>query len=229
MNKKYLLTTIILIVMLCSGQIFAADLTLGVFGGINMGWGSGNDYDDMIDALEYGFGKASSEARMGFSLGLFLDIPISETFSIQPELQYTVAKVGYNFTDLNDLVLEDLEVEATETYNTLLVPILAKYKILAGKGKINIFGGPMIVLLLGDVKYKEEYDYYGDTDSFTDEFEPDKSLGLGFSVGIGYEVPMGNGKLVTDLRFSKTLTEFYDNYESGLNTFGFNIGYGFNI
>jgi len=227
MFKKYLI--IWLLFGLFSGQIFASDLTLGFLGGINIGWGSGDDYDDMIDYYEYLFGKASSESRMGFSLGLFLDIPVSESFSIQPELQYAVAKNGASVTDYNDYIAEGLKVETTETVNILYIPVLAKYKIPVGKGKINLFGGPMVFVILGDVKYKEEYDYNGETDSYTDENETDNNLGIGFSIGVGYEVPMGNGKLVTDLRFSKTLTEIMDDYDGKLNIFGINLGYGFNL
>ena len=228
MKFKSLFTSVIMLLLFTS-SIFAADLTLGGYAGITMGWESGEDSRDFIDVLDNGFGKASNESRMGFSLGIFLDIPISESFSIQPELQYTLAKTGYNYTDLNDIILEDLKVETTETFNTLVIPIYAKYKILAGKGKINLFGGPMIFLILGDAEYKAELNYYGDTESVTEDFETDKSAGFGFSIGVGYEIPMGNGKLVTDLRFSKTLTDIMDNYNGRLNILGVNIGYGFNL
>jgi len=214
----------IILVILAAGSLSAADLTLGVYAGINLGWFSGDDWEDIIDAAEAYYGEASSESRLCFSIAGFLDIALSESFSLQPELQFTSGKGGAKITDsVGDTV------ELTETINTLVIPVLGKYKIPAGKGKINIFGGPALIMILGDIEYKEEYNIDGDTSTDTSTEEPDNKAGFGFTIGAGYEVPMGNGKFITDLCFSKSLTDFFDNDDTRLNTLGLNIGYGFNL
>ncbi len=224
MFKKCLFFTVL--VMSFSVSVSAADVTWGGFVGINSGWASGEDWSDMVDYYEWYYGQASNKSKIGFTVATYLDIAFTRSFSLQPELQYTFLRDGIKITDYYDD-----SVEITETYNTLVFPLLAKYKIRVGvkKGLIDLFAGPAMILILGDVKYKEEYDLSGNTSAYESDYEPDSRVGMGIIIGAGYEVPTQKGAFIFDIRYSKSLTDFYDNYDQKLNTLGLNMGYGFKL
>ncbi len=219
--KKILFITIVM--MISAGNIFA-DVTLGAYAGINTGWYNGSDWDDYIDYLENKYGEASNKARLGFSVAGFADFEITDNFSIQPEIKITTYKGGFEIEDnVGDTV------ELTETNTALVIPVLAKVKFNAGRGKFCLFGGPDLIMILGDVKQKTKIEISGSSSTDKDTYEPDTSVGLGLEIGAGYESPMGNGKFITDLRYSKLLFDTVDNFKAKMDTIGINLGYGFNL
>ena len=211
----------LLLMMLFSVNIFA-DVTFGAFAGINTGWYSGNDWDDFVDYYESVYGNASGKARFGFTLAAFLDLGINENFSIQPELQFTTFKGGLEVTDsVGDTI------ETYETNNSLVIPVLAKIKFNTGKGKFSLFGGPELIMVIGDVQTKTRVTISGSSGTSKSDYELDNTTGMGFTIGAGYELPLGSSKFITDFRYSRSLFDTLDNDDTRFNSIGLNIGYGF--
>lgn len=112
--------------------------------------------------------KSDMNAKVGYTLGLGVDLPVAPSFSVQSGLMFTGkgAKLG------------DLKV--TPTY--LDIPILAAYKMaVADDVNIVINAGPYIGIGLGG-KYKigdTKLDYFGDDRA--------RRFDLGLQYGLGAE------------------------------------------
>ena len=219
MKKTLLLLTMILI----SVNSFALDNIFGLSAGYNGAWFSGGDWDKHVDNY-----YDQNEMKSGMSFGLFYDIGINKYFSIQPEMNF-VKSGGKTSSDNNydsgeDVYYDDI---LTEKITLLTFPVYAKLKLKTGKGRITLFAGPMLTLLIGA---KEEY--YIDIDGYgsgtaTGNVDADNNWLFGYSAGTGYETPMGVGYLITNVRYSQILNSYLDELEIKINNFGVNVGYGF--
>ncbi len=213
-----------MILVFAAAFLPAADLTFGVSTGINWGWLSGSDWDDLIDMYD-----ADNMVEKGGSFGLFLDIAVSEKISIQPELNLTVTKGGLEAKDIYDDYYDVyFDEELTQSVTMLSLPVLAKYKIGAGKGKFSFLAGPVVSVVMGDVTVTDKITVEGyGSDSEDYDIEPDNSLVLGLTAGAGYEFPVGKGRLYLDFRYYHSLTSIFDDDDTKLNNMGLNLGYGF--
>lgn len=82
--------------------------------------------------------------------------------------------------------------------------------------------GPQLTWLISDLEVEMESDFFSDT--FSDE--PDERFLLGFSLGTGIELPLGDRGLVgLDAMYTRTLTSFYDDGDWYLNNLSFGLGY----
>ena len=87
-------------------------------------------------------GVSVSEDAAVFYVGVFADLPLSEKFSIQPEVQYVNVS------------------KSSESSGFLLFPILAKYKIIEGFG---VLAGQQLDILLPDLFIGENFDDFENT------------------------------------------------------------------
>ena len=220
------LSILFLFIFIISSSTFAVDLIVGATAGFNGSWYSSGDWDDYID--DY---YDANKMKPGMSFSLFFDIGFSPSFSLQPELwlvnngaKATTSNI-YNST--YDVYYDD---ELTESAMHLTVPLLFKYKIQAGSGKINLFAGPLVSLLLGEIKekYKISVDGGGSNSDKVD-IEADNKFHYGYAAGIGYEFPLGKGLFITDLRYSQILSSYYDDFDLKVNNFTASLGYGFRL
>ncbi len=226
------------IFLLLAINVFSADLIFGAIGGVNLGWFSGDDWNDYVDYL-----GAESKAKMGYNIGLFLDILINNNLSIQPEILYT--SFGGKLAS-EDQYLVDYDIYVDEelifTVNSITLPILVKYKIdagdyfEAGSGKIALFAGPVFYLITKDinVKYKlSSTGYYPYTEK--GNIEADNKTVLGMTLGIGYNIPLmtgaykRKGEIIIDLRYYRFLTGLFEDDDQRSNYVGVNIGYGIGL
>jgi hypothetical protein len=126
--KKLLVLLVTVASLNCFAQEVDDDLApkVGVKGGINLS----NLYVDEV---------ADEHLKVGYNLGLFAKLPLSQFFAIQPELLYTTkgAKLTYN----NFLQGSG---EYRFNLNYLELPVLAVFNI--GKN-FNIHAGPYIGFL----------------------------------------------------------------------------------
>jgi len=148
--KKIFLTGILSILFV--GFSFA-QTKIGVTAGLNVSSYSG----DVSDAVNF---------KAGFQAGLVMDLGISKSFSVIPELLFS--QRGAKYKDIN----------ISETLNYLQIPINAAYKLDAGYGSnVIIFAGP--------------YFGYGISGSDGVKFgsKPSelKPFDFGIDFGIGYE------------------------------------------
>ncbi|MDW5288306.1 porin family protein [Formosa sp. PL04] len=145
--KKLLLVT--LISVLGFTNVNAQDIQFGAKAGLNFASVVG-DYSDDFDTVT------------AFNFGVMAEIPISSTFSFQPELIFSGQ--GYSIGD--DVV----------ALNYLNVPLMAKYYVTQG---FSVQAGPQVGFLLN-----VNDDDLGIEDSFN-------TVDFGINLGLGYKLKNG--------------------------------------
>lgn len=133
----------------------------GVKGGVNLSNVTGDDVGNL-------------DSRTSFNLGLFMEIPISERFSFQPEVLYSGQ--GFNLNDKAEYKLDYIQV-----------PLMAKVYIVKG---LYAEAGPQF-----GFKVKEEVDYESGVIGGTVDVDPDdsviKSFDTNLALGAGYKFDNG--------------------------------------
>lgn len=161
--KNLFLVTVIGIFSVSTIYAQADDTTtqFGVKGGVNLATITGDDVGDL-------------DSRTSFHLGLFMEIPISERFSFQPEVLYS--SQGFSISDQADYKLDYVQV-----------PLMAKVYIIKG---LYAEAGPQF-----GFKTKEEVDYESGSTGGSIEFDPDDSVIKNFdtnlALGAGYKFDNG--------------------------------------
>ncbi len=120
------------------------------------------------------FAELGQTTKIGFNLGGFAEIGISDKLFIQPELLFSTQ--GTN-------IKESEFLEKTKwNLNYLNIPLMAKYYVV---DKLSIEAGPQFGFLLSaKVKYTDsEYD----ESVSLDVKEGFKSIDFGFNIGGGYD------------------------------------------
>jgi len=148
--KKIFLTGILSILFV---GISFAQARIGATAGLNVSTYTG----DVSDAVDF---------KAGFQAGLVVDLGITESFSVIPELLFS--QRGAKFKGGN----------VSQTLNYLQLPINAAYKLEAGYGsKVIIFAGPYL-----------GYGISGsDGIKFGSKIEEVKPFDFGLNFGLGYQ------------------------------------------
>lgn len=146
------------------------DSRIGIKGGLNIS----NFYRDNV---------GDQNARFGFNLGLFTELAVGESFSIQPELLLSTKgnRATYGADDgVLDLVGAEGEVKTNLTY--IDIPVLAK--VTFGE-VINVHIGPYASYLIGANASTE-----GDLASGSQELNRDnfKAWDYGLAAGLGVDL-----------------------------------------
>jgi len=167
--KKIMLTAAAVLAFAFSN---AQETKFGVKAGLNLANLTG-DYD-------------GASSLIGFHVGGFAEIKLTDKFAIQPELLYSAqgAKIEQTFFD------ESFEFDTKLNY--LNIPVLAKYYITEG---FSVEAGPQVGFLLSAKEDGEDAkDYY-------------KSVDFGFNVGAGYNF---TENLSVGLRYTIGLSSIAD-------------------
>ncbi|MCA0153848.1 porin family protein [Winogradskyella vincentii] len=177
--------------------ILQAQVKFGAKAGVNFASITGEDTDDL-------------DGITSFHIGAMVEIPVSEKFSVQPELLYS-AQGATTSEDGMDL---DFKV------NYINVPIMAKYFVAEG---LSLEAGPQLGFLIdaeiegGDVSI--------------DIKDQVNSFDFGVNFGLGYKLDSG---LNFGARYNLGLSdgnddpEFFESEEAFKNgVFQFSIGYFF--
>ena len=130
----------------------------GAKGGLNFSTFSGDGFSDF---------EEDSKARTAYHLGLLAEIPVSDRFSIQPEVLYSAQ--GYDITEIENS--DDIEFQL----DYVTVPVLAKLYVVNG---LSLEAGPQFGFLV-----KNEIDSGDGSITLNDDNYNnfDLSLGLGAS------------------------------------------------
>lgn len=127
----------------------------GIKGGVNFSTFSGNGFSDFND----------ENARTAYHLGLLAEIPVSDRFSIQPEVLYSAQ--GF------DIVRREDSRDIEHQLDYINVPVLAKFYLTDG---FSLEAGPQV----GFVVNEKISDGKNDIDFFDeDRTDIDLSLGMG--------------------------------------------------
>ena len=148
--------------------------------------------------------------KVGFQVGGFAEIKISEKFAIQPELVYSAQ--GAKFEE--EFFGETFEFDLNLGY--INVPVLAKYYVAE---KFSLEAGPQVGFLIS-AKAKGE----GESEDVKEDFN---SLDFGFNLGAGYDV---SENINLSLRYTAGLSNIAKDsgdQKVGNSNIAFAVGYRF--
>lgn len=169
-----------------------ADVKFGVKGGMNLANIVG---DDAGDANNY----------VGFNAGFFVEIPITNKLTFQPELIYSAQGSKSEGTVNVEGTL--INFDATLKLNYINVPMMFKYQVV---NKFSLEAGPYVGFLTSaDMKVKAS-GFGSDTVDMKDEL---KSTDFGLGLGMNYEF---SDVIFANARYQAGLTEIGDS-EGGSN------------
>lgn len=106
------------------------------------------------------------DSKVGFQVGAFAEIKISDKFAVQPELMYST--LGAKFDELGTTI--------TQTADYIVVPVMAKYYVAES---FSLEAGPQIGFLMS-AKLKADGDSVDNKDVYN-------STDFGVNVGAGYD------------------------------------------
>ncbi|RFN58056.1 porin family protein [Marixanthomonas ophiurae] len=185
----------------------AQEVRLGAKGGLNFSSFSGDGFDAFDDP----------EGRTSFHIGAFAEIPLSERFSIQPEVLYS----GQGFDLISREGADDTEVQL----DYINVPVMAKVYIVEG---LYAEAGPQI-----GFNVKSEIDSDPDDEGSGDiAIDEDIINDVDFSVGVGAGYQFNNG-LFLNARYNFGLSDVFNNEDLLIDSdaknsvFAVSAGYSF--
>jgi hypothetical protein len=169
--KKLVFITAVTVMSISIGK--AQEVRIGAKGGVNFSSFTGDDLGDV-------------ESRTGFHVGGLVEIPISEKFSVQPEILYS--SQGAKYDDAGNEGGVDYSYNITRKLDYIQVPIIAKFYVAEG---FALEAGPQVGFLTSS---KDEFEgtlggvtVSGDNEDLDNISSIDVSLGG----GVSYRLPMG--------------------------------------
>jgi len=173
---------------------FSAD---AIFAGIGIKAGAGiSGLNSATGDFRHFLGYEMSWLSMGnlcvFQVGVFKSFDISKNLKFQPEIFYSLRGGDAS----QDFAYGRVRYQVSIHY--LELPLLAKVEIpIKGEFLASFLAGPYAALKLGA---KKTSDFWGEKE--TADLPNVKSLDYGAIVGGGFEVPLGSGHWIVELRFN---------------------------
>lgn len=206
--KKIFLTTCVLLTGITAmySQATSEMFQLGAKGGMNISNFSGDDFGDDV------------ESRTSFHLGLVMEVPLSERFSLQPEVLYS----GQGFTiesfDQDNVFDTDDNIEYQLDY--IQLPVILKAYLIGG---LSVEAGPSF-----NFKVNEEIDYQPADDSgdvpIDEEFSNIKTFDLGLAAGLSYKI---GGHFFLSGRYNYGFTKIFKDSDADVRNSVWQFGAGF--
>lgn len=188
----------------------AQEVRLGAKGGVNFATFNGDNLGDI-------------KSRTGFHIGGLVEIPISERFSVQPEILYSAQ--GAEYRDRGTELGVNYDYKVTEKLDYISVPVMAKFYVVDG---LAIEAGPQVSFLTSS---KGEYEGTAGNISVSGDSDLEDVSKIDFSLGAGasYRLPMG---LFFGARYNFGLTNVNDGDNADNNKIHNNVlqlsaGYSF--
>lgn len=189
MKKLILITGLFIFsTTLLHAQADSKAIQLGVKGGVNSTKITGDDIDDV-------------KSRTSFNVGLLAEIPITERFSLQPEVMYSGQ--GFDVKEIDQDNIFDTNENIEYQLDYIQVPVLLKAYLVKG---LSIEAGPQF-----GFKIHEELDFQPNNDGGDIEINEDdsyvKDFDTGLVLGAGYK--FDNGFFVNG-RYNMGLTNIFE-------------------
>jgi opacity protein-like surface antigen len=201
--KKVLL--IVVVTLLGLGNVSAQEVKLGAKLGLNL--------SSLRSDMDF-------DSKIGFNLGVFAEINLSDKLIFQPELLYSTqgASLEESF-DSNSF-------KVTNSVDYLNIPLILKYGVT---DKLFLEFGPQLGFLLsGKSKYEETYG--GETESETEDIkEFTNSIDFGLNFGVSFDIAEN---IMIGARYNLGLSNIIDEEDSGdeklqNSVFSLSLGYRF--
>ncbi|MCB0389432.1 MAG: PorT family protein [Winogradskyella sp.] len=189
MKKLILITGIFIFsTTLLHAQADSKAIQLGVKGGVNSTKITGDDIDDV-------------KSRTSFNVGLLAEIPITERFSLQPEVMYSGQ--GFDVKEIDQDNIFDTNENIEYQLDYIQVPVLLKAYLVKG---LSIEAGPQF-----GFKIHEELDFQPNNDGGDIEINEDDSYVKDFDTGLvlGAAYKFDNGFFVNG-RYNMGLTNIFE-------------------
>ena len=187
--KKVMLTAV---AVMAFGLSNAQDVKFGAKAGLNM-----SNYTGDVEG---------TDMKVGYQVGGFAEIKISEKFAVQPELVFTNLGAKGDFSG----------VTVTEHLNYIAIPVMAKYFVA---DKFSVEAGPQIGFLMS-AKMKAD----GESVDTKDDYN---STDFGLNVGVGYDITENIG---VGLRYTAGLSNIAKDsgdFKQGNRNIALSVGYKF--
>ncbi|UWX61910.1 PorT family protein [Chryseobacterium oranimense] len=166
-------------------------VTFGVKGGMN------------VSSLSKDSGLDDQKSKIGFNAGVFANIPIAESFSIQPEVLYS------QYGDKYDTKIGNNTYSYANHFDYLTVPVMVQYNLIPN---LYVEAGPEFGFLLSaKSKSKNETtnNVLTESGNYKDNFS---TFNLGLGLGAGYYFTPNFG---ITARYVAGLTDIGKNRPSG--------------
>lgn len=150
----------------------------GIKGGVNFSTFSGDGFSDFND----------ESARTAYHLGLLAEVPVSDRFSVQPEVLYSAQ--GF------DIIRREDKADIKHQLDYVNIPVLAKFYLTDG---FSLEAGPQLGFVVND--------QIGDGDNDVNFYDDDRN-DLDVSLGLGASYKFNNFFLYG--RYNAGLTDIYD-------------------
>lgn len=128
-----------------------------------------------------------TDGLIGFAVGGFVNVPINEKFSFQPELLYSMQGTSSKETETFGQTTQTLDTKFKLGY--LNVPLMFRYEVAKG---FSLEAGPQIGFLLsanGDVTSTIKNGNNTTTTSASEDVKENfNTVDFGFSLGGGYDI-----------------------------------------
>ena len=199
--KKVLFIAVVALLGL--GNVNAQEVKFGTKVGLNLSNFTG-DLDD-------------SDSKIGFNIGAFAEISLSDKFIFQPELLFSSQGAKSEESDNN------FSFEQTLKFNYLNMPLMIKF---AASDKFALEFGPQLGFLLS-AKSKFEETFDGET--FSEEVDIKdsvKSIDFGLNFGASFDV---SENIMIGARYNLGLSDITDSEDLKVQNavFSFSVGYRF--
>ncbi|NIF05254.1 PorT family protein [Chryseobacterium sp. Tr-659] len=165
-------------------------VTFGVKGGMN------------VSSLSKDSGLDDQKSKIGFNAGVFANIPVASSFSIQPEVLYSQYGNKSDFTALGT------KYSASTKLDYIAVPVMFQYNLIPN---LYVEAGPEFGFMVS-AKNKLKNESNGDSttsDNFKDNFN---TFNFGIGLGAGYYFTPNLGLTA---RYVAGLTDIAKNRPSG--------------
>ncbi len=182
---------------MCAGAMAQTEkVKLGVKAGLN------------ISNLTFDENELKSSDKTGFTAGLMAEIPLTKSFSVQPELLFSQQGMKLSYSDPE---VQNSHYKSTIALNYLNIPIMLKYYVAKG---FSLQAGPQVgILLKANNKYQDNFLGYDNHDKMDLK---DYSNGVDASVnfGLGYQF---QNKFYADVRYNMSYTDVFKDATSNTN------------
>jgi hypothetical protein len=173
------LSGVFVFVLLCGSQALAQEASFGVKGGVNLATLSSNE--DPGPEFKY---------RIGVIAGGFFTWPMGSRLDLQPEVLFSQQGASFDVTGFDSVTIK---------LDSLVAPILVRYKLRSSGGGLVLFGGPSLGFNLS-AKAVSKSSGRTTTDDIGDDIE---SFDYGVVFGAGWEA----GRFTIDGRYTWGLSE----------------------
>jgi hypothetical protein len=197
-----------------------------------------------VTNMAYKDKEEGQKSKVGAVVGLGLNLPVSEIFSVQPELLYI--QKGYSI-DLEETIMGRKFSEKSKTgMNHIEMPVLAKASFGSEAVKAYINAGPSVGFALGghysyqstgmfnmESSGKIRFGEGEDDETLYLDTEDYNRIDVGMQFGGGVALKAGPGSLLLDARYGLGLSNFWktpegessEDYKSRNRVFAISVGY----